>query len=146
MSDHWSCWSPPGVPKARYGSPPRKASDGEPYLGIGTPGGDQQDQWTLATFLRHVHHSPDLQAAIDMPLFTSRHFPQSFYPRGHEPGRLVVEARFGEATIDALWRRGHRITVEGDWALGRVCAAGRRDGFLVAAATPRQMQAYAVGR
>ena len=24
-SVHWSCWSPPGVPKARYGSPPRSA-------------------------------------------------------------------------------------------------------------------------
>src|SRR5487761_1158849 len=24
-SDHWSCWSPPGVPNARYGSPSRSA-------------------------------------------------------------------------------------------------------------------------
>ena len=89
---------------------------------------------------------PDLQAAIDMPLFTSRHFPQSFYPRSRDPGRLAVEARFGEGVIDALRRRGHKVTVEDDWALGRVCAAGRDDGFVVAAATPRQMQAYAVGR
>jgi gamma-glutamyltranspeptidase/glutathione hydrolase len=148
------CWLEPGHPSTlRPGGRPRTTltptlvtRDGEGYLGIGTPGGDQQDQWTLATFLRHVHHSPDLQAAIDMPLFTSRHFPQSFYPRSYDPGRLVVEGRFGEATIAALRRRGHQVTVEADWALGRVCAAGRRDRFVVAAATPRQMQAYAIGR
>ena len=52
---------------------------------MGTPGGDQQDQWTLAVLLRHLHHGMDLQAAIDAPLFTSKHFPQSFYPRSFEP-------------------------------------------------------------
>jgi gamma-glutamyltranspeptidase/glutathione hydrolase len=148
------CWLEEGHPTTlRAGARPRTTltptlvtRDSEGYLGIGTPGGDQQDQWTLATFLRHVHHTPDLQAAIDMPLFTSRHFPQSFYPRAYDPGRLLVEGRLGESNIEALRRRGHRVTVEADWALGRVCAAGRRDGFIVAAATPRQMQAYAMGR
>ena len=38
------------------------------------------------------------------------------------------------------------MKVEAPWSLGRVCAAGLRDGFVVAAATPRLMQAYAVGR
>jgi gamma-glutamyltranspeptidase/glutathione hydrolase len=115
-------------------------------LAIGTPGGDQQDQWTLAVFVRHVEHGLDLQAAIDAPLFTSRHWPSSFYPRSYEPGRLAVEERFGEATIAALRRRGHKITVEAPWALGRVCAVGRADGKLSAAATPRLMQAYAIAR
>jgi gamma-glutamyltranspeptidase / glutathione hydrolase len=97
-------------------------------------------------FLRHVHHGLGLQAAIDAPLFTSRHWPSSFYPRACEPGRLVVEERFGEATTGALRRRGHKITVEGPWALGRVCAVGRDGGKLSAAATPRLMQAYAIAR
>ena len=115
-------------------------------LAIGTPGGDQQDQWTLAVFLRHVHHGLDLQAAIDAPLLTSRHWPSSFYPRACDPGRLVVEERFGEATIAALRKRGHKITVEGPWSLGRVCAVGRDGDKLSAAATPRLMQAYAIAR
>ena len=34
----------------------------------------------------------------------------------------------------------------GDWALGRVCAVGSRDGLLRVAATPRFMQGYAIGR
>ncbi|HET7418895.1 MAG TPA: gamma-glutamyltransferase family protein [Candidatus Dormibacteraeota bacterium] len=115
-------------------------------IGFGTPGGDQQDQWTLAVLLRHLHHGLDLQTAIDMPLFTSRHFPQSFYPRRIEPNRLLVEERWGEPTITGLRRRGHDVQVEGPWALGRVCAVGRQDGMVIAAATPRLMQAYAIGR
>jgi gamma-glutamyltranspeptidase/glutathione hydrolase len=120
--------------------------DGEAFLAMGTPGGDQQDQWTLAVLLRHIHHGLDLQEAIDMPLFTSRHFPQSFYPRKAEPNRLLVEERWGEAAIAALRRRGHDVQVEGPWALGRVCAVKREDGMVMAAATPRLMQAYAIGR
>src|SRR5436190_2228969 len=34
-------------------SPTLVARGGEPYLALGTPGGDQQDQWTLNTFLAH---------------------------------------------------------------------------------------------
>jgi gamma-glutamyltranspeptidase/glutathione hydrolase len=148
------CWLAPGHPSSlRPGMRPRTTltptlvtRDGEAWLAIGTPGGDQQDQWTLAVLLRHLHHGLDLQAAIDLPMFTSRHFPQSFYPRIAEPGRLLVEDRFGPEVIAALQRRGHGISVEPAWSLGRVCAAGRRDGFVVAAATPRLMQAYAIAR
>jgi gamma-glutamyltranspeptidase/glutathione hydrolase len=148
------CWLAPGHPSSlRPWMRPRTTltptlvtRDGEAWLAIGTPGGDQQDQWTLAVLLRHLHHGLDLQAAIDLPMFTSRHFPQSFYPRIAEPGRLLVEDRFGPEVIAALRRRGHGISVEPSWSLGRVCAAGRRDGFVVAAATPRLMQAYAVAR
>ncbi len=148
------CWLEPGHPSTlRPGTRPRTTltptlvtRDGEGYLALGTPGGDQQDQWTLAVLLRHMHHGLDLQAAIDLPLFTSKHFPESFYPRRMEPGRLLAEERFGAAVLGRLERRGHLLRVEPPWSLGRVCAAGLRDGFVVAAATPRLMQAYAVGR
>ncbi|WP_426958673.1 gamma-glutamyltransferase family protein [Muricoccus radiodurans] len=148
-------WLEPGHPSTlRPGMRPRTTltptlvtRDGEAYLGIGTPGGDQQDQWTLGVLLRHLHHGLDLQAAIDMPLFTSRHFPQSFHPRTCEPGLLLMEERFGPAVIEGMRRRGHQVSVQGPWSLGRVCAAGRRrDGQVMAAATPRLMQAYATGR
>jgi gamma-glutamyltranspeptidase/glutathione hydrolase len=33
-----------------------------------------------------------------------------------------------------------------DWSLGRISAAGREDGLLKAAANPRGMQGYAIGR
>jgi gamma-glutamyltranspeptidase/glutathione hydrolase len=127
-------------------SPTLVTRDGKPFLAIGTPGGDQQEQWILTVFLRLVHQRMSLQQAIDAPMFTSKHAVQSFHPRPFEPGRLIVEDRYPAATRAELERRGHLLAVEGPWALGRICAAGQWDGFLRAAATPRLMQAYAVGR
>jgi gamma-glutamyltranspeptidase/glutathione hydrolase len=127
-------------------SPTMIGRDGKPWLALGTPGGDQQDQWTSTVFLRHLHHGFNLQAAIDAPMFNTRHGPASFYPRVRDPGRLLIESRFSDATVDSLKKRGHRVTVEGEWALGRVCVAGIADGMLKAAATPRFMQGYAIGR
>ena len=121
--------------------------EGVPRLVFGTPGGDQQDQWQLALFLRRVHHGLNLQEAIDLPLFHTQHFPSSFYPRGSRPGHLMVEETVGEATLAELRRRGHDLEVAGAWTVGRLTAAEKdADGILHAAATPRLMQAYAVGR
>jgi gamma-glutamyltranspeptidase/glutathione hydrolase len=116
-------------------------------IAFGTPGGDQQDQWQLIYLLRLVHGGMGLQAGIDAPLFHSAHFQSSFYPRLADPGALLIEPGFGADVIDDLRRRGHKVTVTDPWALGRLTAAARdNDGLLHAAATPRLMQAYAVGR
>jgi gamma-glutamyltranspeptidase/glutathione hydrolase len=127
-------------------TPTMASRDGTPCLAFGTPGGDQQDQWALTVFLRHLHHGMNLQAAIDAPLFHNKHAVSSFYPRERYPSVLLMEGRFPEATRRELAARGHRITVEDDWSLGRVCAAGFQDGLLRAGATPRFMQGYAIGR
>ena len=47
--------------------------------------------------------------------------------------------------IDDLRARGHDVTVEPDWSLGRVTAVQKADGQLRAAANPRGMQGYAAG-
>ncbi|MBY5785676.1 gamma-glutamyltransferase family protein [Rhizobium leguminosarum] len=121
--------------------------EGRPTLAFGTPGGDQQEQWQLSFFLRYINHKLNLQAAIDQPLFHTSHFPGSFYPRTREPGSLMAEANFGPEVLDALRRRGHKLTVADPWTIGRLTAARRdADGLLRAAATPRLMQAYAIGR
>jgi gamma-glutamyltranspeptidase/glutathione hydrolase len=120
--------------------------DGEPYLGWGTPGGDQQDQWTTQMFLRHVHAGFNLQEAIDAPAWHSEHFPSSFWPRSARPGVLVVEGRVPKATIAELNRRGHVIEVGPDWSEGRLTAAARDGTRRRAAANPRGMQGYAAGR
>ena len=124
--------------------------DGKPALAFGTPGGDQQDQWSTQFFLKHVHHKMNLQETIDSPAFHSEHFPSSFYPRAARPGYLGVEGRLPKTTVDELRRRGHEVEVGGDWSEGRLSACGREDGpdgvVLKAAANPRGMQGYAVGR
>lgn len=120
--------------------------DGEPYLTFGTPGGDQQDQWALTFFLRHIHHGMNLQEAIDAPGFHSEHWPNSFYPRLAKPGRLVLENQFPEATVLELRRRGHDIFIGPEWTEGRLSACASDGTLLRAAANPRGMQGYAAGR
>ena len=128
-------------------SPTLVARDGEPYLALGTPGGDQQDQWTLHVLLAHAHFGMDLQAAIDAPNHHTEAFPSSFYPRETRVRHVAVEERAGAETVDGLRARGHDVEVSPPWSLGRVSAVGReRDGRLKGAANPRSMQGYAVGR
>jgi gamma-glutamyltranspeptidase/glutathione hydrolase len=148
-------WLQPGLPSSLApGKRPRTTltptmalHEGRPTLAFGTPGGDQQEQWQLSFFLRYVHHGLNLQEAIDKPLFHSTHFPSSFYPRTREPGGLTAEANFSADVLDTLRKKGHQLTVAPEWTVGRLTAARRdADGLLRAAATPRLMQAYAVGR
>jgi gamma-glutamyltranspeptidase/glutathione hydrolase len=121
--------------------------DGAPYLAFGTPGGDSQDQWALNFFLRHVHGGLNLQEAIDAPNWHSNHFPSSFWPRAAAPGQMEVEDRVGAEVLDGLRARGHEVIVADGWSLGRVSAVARLPGgVLKAAANPRGMQGYAVGR
>jgi gamma-glutamyltranspeptidase/glutathione hydrolase len=148
-------WLEPGLPTSlEPGKRPRTTltpslalKDGVPQMVFGTPGGDQQDQWQLAFFLRYAHHPMNLQEAIDAPLFHSTHFPSSFFPRSREPGMIMAETSFSADVLADLRARGHRITEAEPWTVGRMTAARRDpDGLLRAAATPRLMQAYAVGR
>jgi gamma-glutamyltranspeptidase / glutathione hydrolase len=126
---------------------PSLARRGDDVLSFGTPGGDQQDQWSLVFFLQHVLFEQNLQAAIDLPMFHSNHFPSSFYPRAAKPRHVELEARFAPEVIDELRERGHDVHVTDEWSLGRLSAAARdAGGTLRAAANPRGMQGYAVGR
>jgi gamma-glutamyltranspeptidase/glutathione hydrolase len=136
----------PGARPRTTLSPTLVERDGEPYLVCGSPGGDQQDQWTPLLLLRHFHHRLNLQEAIDSPMFNNMHFPGSFTPRIPKPGVLAIEDRFEQEALDELARRGHRLNVADGWSLGRLCAASLAGGMIKAAATPRHMEAYAIGR
>ncbi len=149
-------WLTEGLPNSLDGgkrprttlTPSLALRDGRPWLAFGTPGGDQQDQWSAQWFLTYLHSGLDLQEAIDAPTFHSEHFPSSFYPRQSRPGALVVEERIGSDVIEELRARGHVVEVSGPWSLGRMCTVGRdpKTGFLMAAANARGRQGYAVGR
>jgi len=148
-------WLEEGLPSSlRPGARPRTTlspglalREGKPYLAWGTPGGDQQEQWALHVFLRHVDLGQNLQEAIDAPDFHTDHLISSFYPRGFARRSVTVESRFGDEVVEDLRRRGHEVEVPGPWSLGRVTAVAREeDGLLKAGANPRGMQGYAVGR
>ena len=70
--------------------------DGRPCMVFGTPGGDQQDQWTLQFFLAVADFEMEVQDAIEAPRFSTSHFPTSFYPHNRVPGLLRVEERIAE--------------------------------------------------
>ncbi|WP_417429715.1 gamma-glutamyltransferase family protein [Kiloniella sp.] len=140
-----ACIAPGKLPRTTL-TPSLALKNGVPYMAFGTPGGDQQDQWSLHFFLRHVHFGLNLQESIDAPAFQTAHFPSSFYPRECDPGNLSLEGRFPSVTIEELKRRGHKVVVEPDWSLGRMAAATKENGLLKAAANPRSMQGYAAGR
>jgi len=122
--------------------------DGEPVVALGSPGGDQQDQWQLLYLLRTIVGGWSPQQAIDAPALHTTSFPGSFWPRTWTPGGVVVEDRLGDDVIAGLEARGHRVTRAGDWSLGRLSSVTRdpATGVLTAAANPRGAQAYAAGR
>jgi gamma-glutamyltranspeptidase/glutathione hydrolase len=122
-------------------------------LAFGTPGGDQQDQWQLhfllaVTLRARVRGGLDLQGAIDAPNRHDDAFPGSFHPCGMRPGSVTVESRMPAEAVRELRRRGHDVTVGDPWSEGRPCAVARdpATGVLSAAADPRGMRGYAVGR
>ena len=154
-------WLEPGLPNSLTPgrrprttlSPSLALRGGRPVMAFGTPGGDQQDQWSLHFFLAvalrpQVRGGLDLQGAIDAPNWHTDSFPSSFHPRAMRRGSLTVESRIGDRVIEELRHRGHRVTVADPWTEGRLCAVARdpETGLLSAAANPRGMQGYAVGR
>ncbi|MGV9855621.1 gamma-glutamyltransferase family protein [Streptomyces sp. NPDC003442] len=154
-------WLDPGLPNSLTpGRRPRTTltpslalRDDTPVMAFGTPGGDQQDQWSTHFFLGVALRAPvrsglDLQGAIDAPNWHQESFPGSFHPRAMTAGRVVVESRIGEPAITELRRRGHDVVVGDPWSEGRLCAVARdpETGVLLAAANPRGAQGYAVGR
>jgi gamma-glutamyltranspeptidase/glutathione hydrolase len=128
-------------------SPTLVTVDNKPLMAFGTPGGDQQDQWTLQFFLNFVEFGMNLQASIDAPTFHNSHFPSSFYPREAHPGRLHLEGRIPSEVRRQLKRRGHRIVLEDDWVNGRVTAIhfNKHEGVISAAASSRYQTPYAMG-
>ena len=128
-------------------SPSFALRDGKPWMAFGTPGGEQQDQWSLIFLLRMVHYNMGIQEAIDAPSFHTEHWPSSFWPRVARPGKVVIEGRYSDAVLTSLRARGHKAEKGEDWSEGRLSAARREpDGQMFAGANPRGMQGYAVGR
>ena len=90
----------PGARPRTTLSPTLVERDGEPYLVCGSPGGDQQDQWTLLLLFDIFIIGKNLQEAIDAPTFNNMHFPASFTPRLAKPAAVAIEDRFGGETLD----------------------------------------------
>ncbi|GAA3572209.1 gamma-glutamyltransferase [Microlunatus spumicola] len=129
-------------------SPTLVLRDDAGVAALGTPGGDQQDQWQLAYLLRTLVGGWTPQQAIDAPTLHTTAMAGSFWPRTWTPRGVVAEDRLGAEVLDGLAARGHAVTPAGGWTLGRLSSVTRdpETGELGAAANPRGEQGYAVGR
>ncbi len=115
--------------------------DARPFLAIGTPGGDSQDQQILNVLLNVVDFGMDLQAAIEAPRFNSLHPESSFDDHRAQPGVLEIEASAPAAVRDELARRGHVLRVRPAYGISTgVVAAGidPTTGLLRGGADPRR--------
>ncbi|HWT32793.1 MAG TPA: gamma-glutamyltransferase, partial [Microbacterium sp.] len=148
-------WLEESAPSAlRPGARPRTTLtptlvfDDHTAMAIGTPGGDQQEQWQLPALLRILVGGYTPQQAIDAPTLHTTALIDSFWPRTWTPAGVVVEGRIGDDVVQGLRARGHEVAVAGDWSLGRLSAVGvdRRSGRVWAAANARGMLGYAAGR
>ncbi len=137
--EHPNALAPGKRPRTTLTPSLARLADGR-RIAFGTPGGDQQDQWTVQMLLNLVDFGArDLQSAIDAPTVHSLHMPDSFYPRTSQPGAVAAESRIAGDVIEELERRGHRVRRGGPWEHGRVLAVSRdpETGRCEAAASPR---------
>ena len=144
--DHPNSLAPGKRPRTTLSPSLARLPDGR-LVAFGTPGGDQQDQWTLHFLLDCVDFGvQDLQQAIDAPTLHVEHAPSSFYPRHAQPGVVVAEDRIPTRVLLELEARGHRVRRSGPWSHGRVLAAAfdPATGLCEAAASPRFQVAYAI--
>jgi gamma-glutamyltranspeptidase / glutathione hydrolase len=88
--------------------------NGEPFLAIGTPGGDNQEQTILQAFLNIVEFWPEwypnLHEAFAWPRVQTMHFYGSFWPHPAGFNKLNVESDMPEAAYEELKMKGHDVS------------------------------------
>ena len=122
-------------------SPSMVLKDGKPFLAIGTPGGDNQDQQICNVLVNLLAFGMPLQQAIEAPRINSNHFHNSFGNKKDDPGGLEIENRVPAEVRNGLIERGHKLDVLGPWGVSTgVVAAGVAPGHgtLRGGADPRR--------
>ncbi len=92
--------------------------DGQPFMILGSPGGDDQVMRTMQTLINVIDFGMNVQQAIEAPRWSTSSFPASPFPHTMKPGDLSVEGRIPADVQKALTAKGHKLTVSGPWSLG----------------------------
>jgi gamma-glutamyltranspeptidase / glutathione hydrolase len=101
--------------RPRYTLTPSMVFKGDvPMMGLGTPGGDNQDQTILQALLSIVDFwnewYPNLHGALERPRVQTMHFYGSFWPHTAGFNQLNVEATIPDAVYNELKSRGHDVS------------------------------------
>jgi len=113
---------------------------GEPWMILGTPGGDTQCQTNLQVLLNVILFGMDPQEAVEAPRFGVFCYPGSFYPHSYTKGMLRLEARIAPATAATLASWGHILQPWPDfaWKAGGACLIAKEGKKLAGGADPRR--------
>jgi gamma-glutamyltranspeptidase/glutathione hydrolase len=123
--------------------------DGQPFMILGSPGGDDQVMRTMQTLINVIDFGMNVQQAIEAPRWTTRSFPASPFPHTMYPGDLSIESRISDTVKSALAAKGHKFPQRpsGPWSMGSLAGiiVDGKTGFVNAGADPR-VDAYAWAR
>jgi gamma-glutamyltranspeptidase / glutathione hydrolase len=97
-------------------SPTIVLKDGQPFLALSTPGGDNQDQALLQVLLNIIDFGMTPQEAVEAPRFQTEHFYATLGFHEFVAGRLNLEGRIPRMVGDRLGALGHKVTMAGDWS------------------------------
>ena len=120
--------------------------DGQPYMILSTPGGDNQDQALLQVLLNIIEFGMSPQEAVEAPRFDTQHYVSSFDNHEFRAGLLNLEARIPADVSAALISRGHKINMQTAWGTGSaptVIVYDVKSGVISGGADPRRGR-YAV--
>jgi len=95
--------------------------DSQPFMTLGTPGGDSQPQSNLQVLSNVIDFGMDIQESVEAPRFCGYSFPASPWPHEEYPNKLEIEGRVPQVLVDALSDKGHQMDVVAPW--------GVRNGF-----------------
>jgi len=111
---------------------------GRPVLVGGTPGGDGQPQWNLQAIVGVLDAGLDVQAAVELPRWTS--WPGTDPMSVNNPFELRLEDRIDADTIATLASLGHETRTQGSWNGGGSAQIIARDpdtGIITGGSDPR---------
>lgn len=120
--------------------------NGEPFMVLSTPGGDNQDQALLQVLLNVIEFGMNPQEAVEAARFDTQHYVSSFDDHEFLPGSLNVESRVNLKTIQELSNKGHKVRVQSEWgtlSAPTVIIYDPKNGVASAGADPRRSR-YAV--
>jgi gamma-glutamyltranspeptidase/glutathione hydrolase len=128
-------------------TPSLALKDGKPWMAFGTPGGDNQDQWNLQTFLNIAEFGMSIHDALDVSSVYTTHFRNSFQPHGADEGFLFYEP-LAASTVNELIDRGHVMIPLEPYYNGECCAVrlNHENGRIEGGASPKEERlSYAMG-
>ena len=119
--------------------------DGQPFMTVGCPGGDNQAQSDIQLVLNVLVFGMDPQEAVEAPRFASQSVTNSFYPRVYRPGHLDVEPAISTEVQQELVGLGHKLVEAFPCGYGATVTRREIDTGIMSAGADNRTASYAIG-